>query len=99
MCTHYARFAVTKRNAMSITITDTIKIKADMALRDGESPKRSIETIFTGRVVFPGPITKKVTTNSSNDIVNANKAAPIIPGEMIGRVTLPKAPSFVAPRF
>ena len=60
------------------------------ALISGETPSRTIEYIFSGSVVAPMPVTKKVMTKSLNERVNARRDPAIMPGRICGTVILKK---------
>ena len=70
----------------------------DRALTSGVTPIRIMEKTRTGRVVDPGPETKKVMTKSSMDSVKARRAPPRIPGMIKGKVIRRKVCHSLAPR-
>ncbi len=55
-----------------IAVSVSESIVAATALIIGETPKRSLENKFSGSVVEPTPETKKLSTKSSNEKVNAS---------------------------
>src|SRR6218665_41249 len=65
---------------------DAISSKAARALTSGVIPMRTMPKIYTGKVVAPGPATKKVMTKSSSDTMNASIAPLMMPGINKGRV-------------
>ena len=75
--------------AISINVDITIKHVAT-AIIVGLSCSRSPVHIWRGIVVrdLSPPATNRITTISSNDVTNANKAPEIIPGKIKGRVIL-----------
>ena len=70
----------------------------EAALTSGVTEKRTMEYIFIGNVVEPGPEVKKVMTKSSSDKVNASSAPAIMPGFKYGNVTFQKVCHWFAPR-
>ena len=66
---------------------EATRIITATALVSGLRPKRNIDQISTGSVVSPTPLVKDVTTNSSNETVNAINAPATMPGINKGSVT------------
>jgi hypothetical protein len=66
--------------AVKMHVSVTTSITVATALTTGETPNRSIEKILSGSVVELAPDTKKVSTKSSNENVNARRA----PARMAG---------------
>ena len=58
----------------------------ETALISGVTPSLTIEYIFIGSVVEPGPEVKLAITRSSSDIVNDNNQPETIAGSIIGKV-------------
>lgn len=57
-----------------------------------------MEKTYNGRVVEPGPETKKVITKSSRDMVTDIRKAETMPGIIAGMITLKRVCRSVAPR-
>lgn len=74
------------------------KSNVDNALISGDTPNFIIENIFNGKVVEPGPATKKVITKSSMESVMLKRKPATMPGEIRGMITLKNACEPVAPR-
>ena len=70
----------------------------ESAFITGDTPKRIIEYTYSGKVVEPGPDTKKVITKSSRDMVTAIRKPDKIPGKIAGTVTLNIVCRSVAPK-
>lgn len=85
------------RKKKAITIVPRIIIK-ESAFITGEIPYLTIEKTYKGKVVEPGPDTKKVITKSSRDMVTDIIKPEIIPGMMAGIITLKRVCFSVAPR-
>lgn len=64
-----------------------IIITAEIALITGETPNLIIEYMCKGKVLEPGPETKKVITKSSRESVIDIRNPAIIPGTEIGIIT------------
>ena len=79
------------------TVTRPTKI-VDTALISGVTPSLTIEYIFIGSVVDPGPEVKLAITKSSSDIVNDNSQPEITAGNMIGSVINKKVRKGVQPK-
>src|SRR5919108_6237632 len=73
-------------------------ISVDSALSSGVTPRFTIDHTWIGRVVAPGPLVKKVMTNSSSDKVNARRPPLSTPGQISGRVMRCKTCHSLAPR-
>jgi hypothetical protein len=67
-----------------------LRMTADTELIAGLMPNLSSDQIFRGKVWPAPPMMKNVMMNSSNEIVQANRAAAMMPGPSRGSVILRK---------
>ena len=82
---------------MTPRVTTPTKI-VETAFISGVTPSRTIEYIFIGRVVDPGPEVKLAITRSSSDRVKDKSQPEITAGRIIGSVIRINVLSGVHPR-
>ena len=70
----------------------------ETALISGVTPSLTIEYIFIGSVVEPGPEVKLAMTRSSSDMVNDNSQPATTAGNIIGNVINKKVRKGVQPK-
>ena len=87
---------VTLSGATATSSSDAVSV-SDGVLTISKAGVYKLSGSFTGKVVVPGPVTKKLMTKSSNDMVNAMINPVIIPGISSGINTLRTAYDGVAP--
>src|SRR6266852_6345538 len=85
----------TMRDAVKMHVSVTTSMTVATALTTGEMPNRSIEKILSGSVVEFAPDTKKVSTKSSNENVNASRPPARMAGYRSGIVMRRSASSGV----
>ena len=73
-------------------------IIVDSAFTSGVTPVLTMDRIFSGSVVLPGPVTKKLMITSSMERENDNSAPDVTPGIIKGRIIFLKVTTWLAPK-